>query len=44
MTADSVEDISALVGYRDSSFFRRLFKRLTGLTPAQYRREFALQK
>lgn len=44
MTADSVEDISALVGYRDSSFFRRLFKRMTGLTPAQYRREFAHQK
>ncbi|MEZ5506298.1 MAG: helix-turn-helix domain-containing protein [Gammaproteobacteria bacterium] len=44
MTANSVEDVSVLVGYKDSSFFRRLFKRLTGLTPAQYRREFALQK
>lgn len=35
-----VEDISAAVGYADASFFRRLFKRLTGLTPRQYRRMF----
>lgn len=36
----SVDDISADVGYEDHSFFRRLFKRLTGLTPSQYRRMF----
>ena len=36
-----VEEISAEVGYEDASFFRRLFKRLTGLTPSQYRRMFA---
>ena len=41
LTQHPVEDISAMVGYRDSSFFRRLFKRLTGLTPAQYRRLFS---
>jgi transcriptional regulator GlxA family with amidase domain len=35
-----VEDISYEVGYEDASFFRRLFKRLTGLTPSQYRRMF----
>jgi len=35
-----VEGISAAVGYEDASFFRRLFKRLTGLAPAQYRRMF----
>jgi transcriptional regulator GlxA family with amidase domain len=35
-----VDDISAEIGYADSSFFRRLFKRLTGLTPSQYRRMF----
>lgn len=28
------------VGYEDPSFFRRLFKRTTGLTPAAYRRMF----
>lgn len=34
------EEISAQVGYEDGSFFRRLFKRSTGLTPGQYRRMF----
>lgn len=37
---ESLEDITAAVGYEDPSFFRRLFKRCTGLTPAQYRRMF----
>lgn len=36
----SVDDISAAVSYEDASFFRRLFKRLTGLNPSQYRRLF----
>ena len=35
-----VEDISAEVGYEESAFFRRLFKRLTGVSPGQYRRMF----
>lgn len=35
-----VEEISEEVGYEDPSFFRRLFKRLTGLSPSQYRRMF----
>jgi hypothetical protein len=29
------------VGYGDPAFFRRLFKRTTGLTPAAYRRKYA---
>lgn len=36
----AVDEISEDVGYEDHSFFRRLFKRLTGLTPGQYRRMF----
>ncbi|MFC1685206.1 GlxA family transcriptional regulator [Pseudomonadota bacterium] len=36
----AVDEISTVVGYDDPSFFRRLFKRLTGLTPSQYRRMF----
>lgn len=36
----SVERICYEVGYEDVSFFRRLFKRLTGITPSQYRRMF----
>ena len=35
-----VDDISFEIGYEDASFFRRLFKRKTGLTPSQYRRMF----
>ena len=35
-----VDGISVEVGYEDASFFRRLFKRRTGLTPSQYRRMF----
>lgn len=35
-----VDDISIDIGYEDASFFRRLFKRRTGLTPSQYRRMF----
>ena len=35
-----VDDISVEVGYENASFFRRLFKRCTGLTPTQYRRMF----
>lgn len=39
-TTEPVEEISAAVGYEDTSFFRRLFKRRTGLTPGHYRRLF----
>ncbi|HEX4914314.1 MAG TPA: helix-turn-helix domain-containing protein, partial [Vicinamibacterales bacterium] len=35
-----VDDISATVGYEDASFFRRVFKRRTGLVPLHYRRMF----
>ena len=36
----AIEDISADVGYEDSAFFRRLFKRVTGLSPSHYRKMF----
>jgi transcriptional regulator GlxA family with amidase domain len=39
-TSRAADTISADVGYEDASFFRRLFKRRTGLAPAQYRRAF----
>lgn len=35
-----VDEVSARVGYEDASFFRRLFRRRTGLSPVQYRRMF----
>lgn len=34
------ETITEKVGYGDASSFRRLFKRATGLSPVQYRRQF----
>ena len=37
----AADEISAKVGYEDASFFRRLFKRRTGLPPSQYRRAFS---
>lgn len=40
----SADAISAEVGYEDASFFRRLFKRRTGLRPLHYRRMFALDQ
>jgi transcriptional regulator GlxA family with amidase domain len=36
-----VDEVGYSVGYEDPTFFRRLFKRMTGLTPAAYRRKFA---
>ncbi len=40
-TDKPVEAIAEEVGYEDGSFFRRLFRRKVGLTPAEYRRRFA---
>lgn len=39
--ACGLDDVGYAVGYEDPTFFRRLFKRKTGLTPAAYRRKFA---
>jgi len=36
-----VQTVSSAVGYDDVSFFRTLFKRETGMTPAEYREHFA---
>jgi len=40
-SSSSVDEVGFSVGYDDPTFFRRLFKRRTGLTPAAYRRKFA---
>ena len=37
-----IDEISWNVGYEDPAFFRRLFKRVTRLTPGAYRRKFRL--
>jgi len=38
--AAKVDDIGHMVGYEDPTYFRRLFKRKTGMTPASYRKKF----
>lgn len=37
-----IDEISWRVGYEDPAFFRRLFRRTTGLTPGAYRRRFRI--
>jgi len=32
------------VGYEDEASFRKLFKRLTGVTPSEHRRRFGLDR
>jgi transcriptional regulator GlxA family with amidase domain len=39
---EPIEEISWAVGYEDAASFRRLFKRLTGLTPGAYRQRFQI--
>jgi YesN/AraC family two-component response regulator len=41
--ATAIEQVSASVGYEDPTFFRRLFKRRAGVTPAQYRQRNRLR-
>ncbi|WP_137044117.1 GlxA family transcriptional regulator [Pseudolabrys sp. FHR47] len=41
-TDESADAIAWRVGYEDPAFFRRLFKRTTGLAPGQYRRRFQI--
>lgn len=38
-TDESVADISKRVGYEDSQYFFRVFKKATGMTPLMYRKE-----
>jgi transcriptional regulator GlxA family with amidase domain len=40
----SIESIAFEVGYRDASFFNRLFRRKVMMSPAQYRRRFGVLK
>jgi YesN/AraC family two-component response regulator len=33
----NIKDVSALAGYRDANYFTRVFKRMVGKTPSEYR-------
>ncbi|WP_298828167.1 GlxA family transcriptional regulator [uncultured Piscinibacter sp.] len=37
-----VDEVSWRVGYEDAAFFRRLFKRTTGMAPGAYRKRFSI--
>jgi transcriptional regulator GlxA family with amidase domain len=39
--AASIQAVSSKIGYTDLAFFRSVFKRHTGMTPAEYRETFA---
>ena len=39
----SEAEVASMVGYEDASYFARAFKKRTGMTPTQYRREAARQ-
>ncbi|MBE1281750.1 MAG: helix-turn-helix domain-containing protein [Rhodobacteraceae bacterium] len=41
LTSQSIETIAAEVGYLDTSSFRKLFSRIVGLSPREYRKRFA---
>ncbi len=43
-TEEPIDDISWKVGYEDPAFFRRLFKRLAGITAGAYRRKFRIPR
>lgn len=38
----SISQVSEKIGYSDQAFFRRLFRRHTGLTPSAYREQFGI--
>lgn len=39
-TREPTDAVAHAVGYEDAAYFRRLFKRKTGVTPARYRQRF----
>jgi transcriptional regulator GlxA family with amidase domain len=41
-TDGPIDEISWQVGYENTAFFRRLFKRTTRMTPGEYRRKFQI--
>lgn len=43
-TSQPVDEIAWTVGYDEPAFFRRLFKRLVGLSPREHRRRFSLSR
>lgn len=43
-TSDVIDKIGQEVGYGDEASFRKLFKRYSGVTPSQHRRQFGIDR
>lgn len=43
-TDNSMQEISYGMGYKDPSYFNRVFKRSTGISPLEFRKEFEYEK
>jgi len=41
---NGLEAIAQEVGYEDEASFRKLFKRMTGISPAEHRRQFDVER
>lgn len=39
----NIKDVCVQVGFRDSNYFARVFKRITGMTPSEYRNQMLRQ-
>lgn len=42
--SSSISEISGMVGYSDHSYFTKVFKKLTGLSPSHYRKQYTGKK
>jgi YesN/AraC family two-component response regulator len=43
MTRKNITDVMYDVGYTDTKAFREVFKKITGLTPIEYRNKYSKQ-
>jgi two-component system, response regulator YesN len=39
-----IYEIAGKIGYQDDKYFRKIFKKIVGMTPNEYRKEFELKK
>ncbi len=39
-TADGISNIASLLGYSNFSYFSKMFRKKTGMTPSEYRKAY----
>jgi transcriptional regulator GlxA family with amidase domain len=42
LSSQSISEIAWMVGYQDEGAFRKVFRRIAGLTPGDYRRRLSI--